>query len=221
MVVAAVVALLVLVGGGAAAVVALSGDDDDDKKDDAKTSESASPTTDDPTEDPSEEPTDEPTDEPTGDGDRVVSDGYSYEIPDEWIDATEELSAAGAPGSIDTVIAWGSQLQSSRANMIVETQAAGGATDPEEMRAQWEATMTQAAGGEAPEAAEGITVDGVDSIGVRFQRDNGAGIEIVQRAYLMISGDTAYAITLSYQPDDDGVVSDTFDEIIDSWDFTD
>src|SRR5690606_1670444 len=47
----------------------------------------------------------------SGDGDRVVSDGYSYEIPDEWIDATEELSAAGAPGSIDTVIAWGSQLQ--------------------------------------------------------------------------------------------------------------
>ncbi len=160
-------------------------------------------------------------DDKSDDRPSVVADGYSHTIPEDWIDATDELAGQGAPSSIETVIAWGDQLDNSRANMIVESQSAGGATDPEEMRTTWEATMTQAAGGTAPDSAPGITVDGQESIGVRLQRENASGVEIVQEAYLMISGDTAYAITLSYQPRDESDVQSTFDEIIDSWEFTD
>jgi len=222
LIIGAVVAALVLIGGGIAAAVALTGDDDDDKSAKEETSETVDPT-DDATESESESPSEDPSDDESEspdlpDGDGVSGQGYTYELPEGWIDASDDPSAAGTP-TIDTVIAWGNQLQGSRANMIVETQAAGTATGPEDLKDTWVQTMTRATGGATPEDIDSITVDGQESIGVRFERDNGSGLEIVQIAHLMVNGDTAYAVTLSFQPQDESRVTEIFDDVIASWDF--
>lgn len=185
---------LVLVGGILAAILLVANSDgDDDEASDDKTSQS----------------TDDPTDEAK---DEIDGDGYSYDLPDEWTDRT--VDAAGAPGAIDTVSVWGQRLEGGRANLITEKSPSSSTTDPEDLRDTWFANM-KGGTGTTPEEADGVTIDDLESIGALIERNEG-GVDIVQRAYLVIHDGSAYSIGFSYRAGDDEA-PEAFDEIIDSW----
>lgn len=189
-----VLVILLVAGGGLAALLLLSDsdkDDDENNKADARTSESTSAPA----------------------GDLVQGNGYSYTLPDGWNDVTDQ--AAGAPGAIDTVSAWGDKLEGGRANFIVESGSSGGEDEPEALRDQWVSNMTGSTGGQ-PQEIPGATIDGENSIGVQFERTNEKDVEIVQTAYLVVRDGKVYSIAISAKIGDDDA-EQAFEEILDSW----
>jgi len=197
-----VVLVLLLVAGGALAALLLLSDSDDDK-DNGNAGDKASEST-------SESVSVSPS-EPAGN--LIQGDGYSYTLPDDWQDVSDE--AAGAPGAIDTISVWGDQLEGGRANVIVETGPTGGETDPEALREQWVSNMSGSTGAE-PQEIPGTTIDGQEAIGVQYERTNENDVEIVQTAYLVVNGDEVFSIALSGKIGDDDA-EQAFEGILDSW----
>lgn len=146
-------------------------------------------------------------------GDLLQGNGYSYTLPEDWQDVSEE--AAGAPGAIDTISVWGDKLDGGRANVIVESGPAGSETDPEPLREQWVSNMTGSTGGTAQEIP-GTTIDGLDAIGVQIESSNKNEVEIVQTAYLVVRGGKVYSIGLSGKIGDDDAEK-AFEDILESW----
>jgi hypothetical protein len=66
------------------------------------------------------------------------------------------------------------------------------------------------------EDLENRTIDGEEAAGVILTRDNDAGIQVEQRAYIVRNGDDAVVITSSHQAGDDGPL-DRYEQIYDSW----
>lgn len=198
MLIGVVVLVVLLIAGGALAALLLLSDADDDK-DDGKASESTS------------EPTESTPSEPAAD--LLQGNGYSYTLPEDWQDASEE--AAGAPGAIDTIAVWGDKLDGGRANVIVESGPSGGETDPEPLREQWVKNMTSSTGATAQEIP-GRTIDGLDAIGVQLESKNKNEVEIVQTAYLVVRDGNVYSIGLSAKIGDDDA-EQAFEDILESW----
>lgn len=212
-----VVGALLIAGGILATVLILASNDDDKKADDEGSNDPTSSVTDDPTDDPTDEPTDEPTDDPPAEG-AVDGQGYTYELPEDWNDVTEEtLSGSDVPGTIDTVSVWGKKLEGGRANVIVETGSAGGEEDEEELRADWEKNMGSSTG-VTPEKVDGTDIDGEGAIGAKMEQTNANGVDIVQIAYLVIVDGTQYSIGLSAKQGDDDA-QEQFEDILASWDW--
>jgi hypothetical protein len=201
MLIGVVTLVVLLIAAGALAALLLLSDSDDDK-DDAKAGDTASESTSEPTESTSSVP-----------DDLLQGNGYSYTLPEDWQDASEE--AAGAPGAIDTISVWGDRLEGGRANVIVETGPAGGETDLEVLREQWVKNMTSSVGAAAQDIP-GATIDGEDSIGVQIESKNKNDLEIVQTAYLVVRDDRVYSIGLSGKIGDDDA-EQAFEDILDSW----
>ena len=174
LVIGIVAIVLVLVGGGIALAL-LSGGDDDGKDSTGK-------------------------DESTLSGEKLSGEGYTYELPKDWNEATDEAKGQDAPGTIDTVSIWGEKLDGSQANVIVEASAGVGDADPESLRSTWEKNMSGASGS-TPMEYDGTTIDGEEAIGAKFERDNTSGTAIVQIAYLTVHDGTAYSVILSTQQD--------------------
>ncbi|KRF17669.1 hypothetical protein ASG90_04710 [Nocardioides sp. Soil797] len=209
LVAAAVAVAMVAVAVVVALVLTLGDDGSDDPKADETSQSTDSPTTDDPT-------TDDPTETPTPDANTIVGSGYAYQLPGGWSDVSDEVGNTGPNKAIDTVAAWGSQFQGSRANFIVNTTTAGASTTPEDLAKEWTASLVKELGTQ-PEDVAGITVDGQETVGVRFERKNENDVEIVQIAYLAINDGKAYTLGLSTTPAQEADTQDAFDEIVDSW----
>lgn len=206
-----------LIAGGILATVLILASNDDDKADDDASDDPTSSATDDPTDDSTDEPTDDPTDDPPAEG-GVDGQGYTYELPEDWNDVTEEaLSGSDAPGTIDTVSVWGKKLNGGRANVIVETGSAGSEEDEEELRDDWESNMGSSTG-VTPEKIDGTEIDGEDAIGAKMEQTNANGVDIVQIAYLVIVDGTQYSIGLSAKQGDDDA-QEQFEDILASWDW--
>lgn len=196
-----VLAVLLIAGGALTALLLLSDSDSDD--DNGKAGDKASATTSESTEPTPSVP----------DGDLLQGNGYSYTLPEDWQDVSEEK--AGAPGAIDTISVWGDQLDGGRANVIVETGPSGGETEPEALREQWVDNMTGATGATVQEIP-GTTIDGVDAIGVQLESKNENDVEIVQTAYLVVLDGNVYSIGLSSKIGDDDS-EQAFEDILASW----
>jgi hypothetical protein len=185
-----VLAVLLIAGGALAVVLAVSSDSDNDKAGEKASESTSAPT-----------------------GERVQGTGYSFTIPEDWKDTTDETT--GLPDSVDVVVVWGEKLEGGRANVIVETGPAGGASDPEALREQWQTNMTGSSGA-TPEKLAGTTIAGADAIGTRIERTNEKGVAIVQIAYLLIREGNVYSIALSGKAGDDDAEA-AFQSIRDSW----
>jgi flagellar basal body-associated protein FliL len=183
--------VLVLIGGGIALAL-LSGGDDDNGKDSAD------------------------KDEPTLSGEKLTGQGYTYELPEDWNEATDEAKGQDAPGTIDTVSIWGEKLDGSQANVIVEASSGVGDADLESLRSTWESNMSGASGS-TPMDYDGTTIDGEEAIGAKFERDNTAGTAIVQIAYLTVHDGTAYSVILSTQQDKADEAMRAYDDLLGSW----
>ena len=182
--------VLVLVGGGIAFAL-LSGGDDDGKDSTGK-------------------------DESTLSGEKLSGEGYTYELPKDWNEATDEAKGQDAPGTIDTVSIWGEKLDGSQANVIVEASSGVGDADPESLRSTWEKNMSGASGS-TPMEYDGTTIDGEEAIGAKFERDNTSGTAIVQIAYLTVHDGTAYSVILSTQQDKADEAMQAYDDLLGSW----
>ncbi|KAB2809323.1 hypothetical protein F9L07_20000 [Pimelobacter simplex] len=211
-IVAAIVVALVLVVGGVIGIVALANGGGDDKKaDDPETTASSTESG----------GTDEPTDKTdTPPADALQGLGYYFTLPAGWKDATEDFLAQN-PGvtTLDKVAIWGSTFNTARANVIVETQSAYGSTDPADLESSWKTALSSGDASVEVTDIDEKTIDGQSAIGVDISRTNDNGVEVSQRAYLVISGDKGYSITVSLKKGDDGVF-DKFDEILDGWTWT-
>ena len=191
LVIGIVAIVLVLVGGGIAFALLAGGDDDNGKDSAGK-------------------------DETTLSGEKLSGEGYTYELPKDWNEATDEAKGQDAPGTIDTVSIWGEKLDGSQANVIVEASSGVGDADPESLRSTWEKNMSGASGS-TPMDYDGTTIDGEEAIGAKFERDNTTGTSIVQIAYLTVHDGTAYSVILSTQQDKADEATQAYDDLLGSW----
>lgn len=181
-------------------VVLVSGDDE--------------PTASAPSSSESTNPSPDAGEDPTDDTGRLTGEGYSYELPDEWQDVSEDVIAQNPPGAIDTVATWGPDIESGRANLIVERQPAE-VTDPEELRENWQSNLGNAVG-VTPKPGPDSQIDGEKVIAATLDSVNSQDVSVAQTAYLTVVDGAVYSITLSAEKGDAGA-KDVFDEILDSW----
>lgn len=205
------VALVVLVAG-IIGIIAIAGSDDD-KSADEGSSQSTEST------DSSEEPTESEAAVDLG-GPTVEGTGYEAHLPEGWADDTEAFTAQN-PGAttLDRVFIWGATFNSARGNVIVEIQSAYGSSDPNDLADDWKTALTSDDDTAFSTDIDERTIDGQTALGVDITRTNENGIEVAQRSYLAISGDTAYSITVSLKDGDDDVL-DRFDDILGAWQWT-
>ncbi|WP_109509879.1 hypothetical protein [Nocardioides speluncae] len=193
-----VVGALLIAGGVLATVLILASRDDDDKAQEG-----------------SDDPTSSESENAPDDGPGVDGAGYTYALPEDWNDVTEDALSGDVPGTVDTVSAWGKKLTGGRANVIVETGSAGSTEDEEDLREDWETNMASSSG-VTPEEIDGTEIDGEDAIGAKMEQTTDSGVDIVQIAYLVIVDGTQYSIGLSAKQGDDDA-QDRFEEILGSW----
>src|SRR3546814_9713722 len=86
-----------------------------------------------------------------------------------------------------------------------------GATDPEQAREKWKATMEAAVSSKGVEIPD-ITIAGKKAIGYKFETTNAGGVEIVQYAYYAINGSIAHSIALSAPENDADAARSAFDK---------
>lgn len=213
-IVGAIAVALVVIVAGIVGIVIVAGSDDDKSADDptSQTTDAGTGTTDEPTDD-SGESLDPSANVATG-------TGYEAELPDGWIDGTDDFTAQN-PGlsTLDRVFIWGSTFNTARGNVIVETQSAYGSSDPEDLADDWKTALTADDDTATTTEIDDTTIDGQTALGVDISRTNDNGIDVAQRSYLVISGDTAYSITVSLKDGDDDVLS-RFDDILSGWRWT-
>lgn len=146
--------------------------------------------------------------------------GYVYTLPEGWTDVTDEVKESNPLPSIDTVSAAGKVLAMAPGNFIVETMSVPEGTTPEEIRSQWEQTVTGALNGLAPLPTDNVEFDGAEAIGMRFEHDqNPAGVPLVQHAYLFVEGEIGYAVSLTMKASDEDDLFEDFTDLRESWNF--
>lgn len=155
-------------------------------------------------------------DESTLSGETLSGEGYTFELPEDWQDATDEAKGQDTPGTIDTVAVWGEKLDGSQANVIVEASSGVGDADLDSLRSTWETNMSGASGS-TPMEHDGTTIDGEEAIGAKFERDNDSGTAIVQIAYLTVHEGTAYSVILSTQEDKVDEATAAYEALLGSW----
>lgn len=212
LIVGAIIAALIVIGALVVGGIVLLGDDD-------KSDESSATASDEPSEEqsdePADEPTEEPTEEPTDEGGKILGTNYTYSLPGEgWVDASADARASGT--AVDSVAAWGEQLDGSRANVLVEAGSAGGTT-LKEARASWEKNLQE--GGNSLQRKPNVVIDGEKAYAVELQGTNSSGNEIFQSVYLTIHQDILYSIGFTSQPADDQA-EEAFDVVKASWAWT-
>ncbi|MCR1782127.1 hypothetical protein KVF89_06245 [Nocardioides carbamazepini] len=225
LIVAAIAVALVLVVAGIIGIIAVVGSDDDKAADDpaSQTTDSAEPTdSTDPSDDPddTDEPTDDGSDAPDLGGPAIQGTGYEAHLPKGWIDGTDELTAQSPDAAtLDRVFIWGATFNAARGNVIVEIQSAYGSSDPADLKDDWKEALTAGDATASTIDIDDTTIDGQSALGVDISRTNDNDVDVAQRSYLVISGDTAYSITVSLKDGDDDVL-DRFTEILDAWQWT-
>lgn len=213
-IVGAIAVALVVIVAGIIGIVIIAGSDDEKKADDptSETTDAGTDTTD--------EPTDDNSSSPDPSGNVATGTGYETELPDGWIDGTDDFTSQN-PGlsTLDRVFIWGSTFNTARGNVIVETQSAYGSTDPADLADDWKTALTADDDTAYTTDIDDTTIGGETALGVDISRTNDNGIDVAQRSYLVISGDTAYSITVSLKDGDDDVLS-RFDDILTGWRWT-
>ena len=181
-----VVAAIVVIGGGLVAVFALGGDDED--SDDGFNASSES----------------------------IKGDGYSYPLPEDWYDLSDDLESEQTSAGIDTFVAVENDAEKPETNVLVEVDDLPGDVELDTIRDQWESNVSASLTGADKTQLDDTTIDGEDAIGVRIKGTNTNDIDVTQEAYLALVDDKAYTIALSYETDDaddyEGYLSDLFDE---------
>lgn len=210
---AAAVALIVIIGGIVGLVLATGGGDDDKNADNDNSTSTSS-------ESASTGPTDSGDDVPDIGGPRIDGLGYKVQVPTGWTDGTEEFQASN-PGltTLDKVFLWGSTFNTARGNVIVETQSSYGSTDPNDLKEAWKGALISSDASAEINDISNIAIDGQTALGVEILRTNENDVTVRQRAFLVISGDKGYSITVSLKDGDDDVF-DKFDEILSTWQWT-
>jgi PsbP len=150
-----------------------------------------------------------------GGGGTIEGNGYSYAIPEGWDDATED--ASGTEG-IDSAVRADDDDGGFRSNVLVEVQPAAGASDPQEIRAQWEANIGGAVDA-TPEQIASATIDGQEALGVRVETER-EGISVVQYAYLAINEGQIYSIAMSANLEAEDEATEELNQLLDSWSWT-
>lgn len=206
------VVLLLIIGGAVALVLTLGGDDkDDDKSKDDESSQTTEEPSEDPTDDPSEEPSEDPTDGGSGE---VSGTGYSYDVPSGWTDVTDEMSSQDP--RIDSGITAGSSFQGADANILVEAGSSGGESDPEAARSTLKNNISSSVGA-TPTDIDNSEIGGAEAIGVRVERTNENGVDIVQIAYLAIQNGNVATVTISSLVEKEKDALAAFEEMSGSW----
>ena len=190
------IVVLALAGGVVGAALMLGGDDSESSG--GQTSETSGPN--------GGETTD-----PSG-GETIVGSGYTFAIPEGWDDATGDVQ--GTTG-IDSAVRAEDENDGFSRNVVVEVQSAAGATDPEQIRAQWETNIGNAVKA-TPEPIDGTTIDGEDAVGVRVETSQ-QDIEVVQIAYLTINDGQVYSIAMSAHRDVEDTADAEFEQLLGSW----
>jgi hypothetical protein len=149
------------------------------------------------------------------DGEVLQGDGYSYVLPEDWTDITEAVTAQDTAGTIDSASAPGESLETTSANLIVESGDANGETDLESARDQVAANLGVSIGA-TPEEIDGPTIDGEETVGLQVTQSNAADVEVLQDAYVAIRGDTYYVIGFSRDATKDDF-DDDLQALLDSW----
>ncbi|MFC7501181.1 hypothetical protein [Nocardioides sp. GCM10030258] len=210
------VALIVIVGGIVGLVLANGGDDD--KKAGGDSSQSGSDNS--ASEGSSDSASSGSDDVPDIGGPRIEGLGYTVQAPSGWTDGTDEFKANN-PGltTLDKVLLWGSTFNTARGNVIVETQSSYGSTDPNDLKEAWKGALISSDASADINDISNMAIDGQTALGVEILRTNENDVTVRQRAYLVISGDKGYSITVSLKDGDDDVF-DKFEEILSTWRWT-
>lgn len=211
-IVGAIAVALVVVVAGIIGIIAVANSGGDKKADDPKSKSTEATSA-------SADPTDDTTDEPSGNV--ATGTGYETELPSGWIDGTDDFTSQN-PGlsTLDRVFIWGSTFNTARGNVIVETQSSYGSTDPADLADDWKTALVADDDTATTNDIDDTTIGGETALGVDISRTNDNGIDVSQRSYLVISGDTAYSITVSLKDGDDDVLT-KFDDILSAWTWTD
>ena len=169
--------------------------------------------------DPESDDTDPPEVGPNGDlgGPDITGLGYVVSTPSGWMDGTEEFSRQNPNlTTLDKIFWWGDTFNTARGNVIVETQSSFGSTDPSDLEENWKSALTSSDPSAEIYDLPDITIDGQSALTVEIDRPSN---NVKQRAHLVISGDKGYSITVTYRNGDSDVPNE-FDEILDTWNWT-
>lgn len=216
LIIGAVVLALVVIVGGIIGIIALSGGDDDPSAggDPTSSGSASGGSSDGASQGSSEEPSE---DVPDLGGPVIDGLGYTVQVPTGWSDGTTEFVAQN-PGltTLDKVFLWGTTFNTARGNVIVETQSAFGNTDPTALKDDWKSALVSSDPSADISDISNTSIGGQTALGVEISRTNDNDVNVKQRSYLVISGDTGYSITVSLKEGDDDVL-DKFEEILTTW----
>ncbi len=202
LVIGIVVGMLTVIAAVVLAVVLVAGSDSSSDNDSAGADET--------TAQPSETETPVPPE-----GEVLKGDGYSYVLPENWKDLTQDVVARTGLDTIDTASAPGASLESTFANLIVEAGPANGETDLDAARDQVSSNLGAAVGA-VPVETDGINIDGVATVGLQVTSTNESGVDVLQDASVTILHDTYYVIGFSRQSGNSDYDAD-FESILASW----
>ncbi|MBM9460787.1 hypothetical protein JK386_12825 [Nocardioides sp. zg-536] len=210
--IAAVIGVLIVALVAVGIVLATGGDDDKKAGGDPTTSQGT-----DGTDTPTTPDASETSEVPDIGGPTIEGLGYTVQVPKGWTDGTEPFRADN-PGltTLDRVLLWGTTFNTSRANVIVETQSSYGSTDPEDLKDAWKRALVASDPTATIRDIPDASIGGQPAKGVEIERTNDAGVAVSQRSFLVISGDKGYSITVSLKKGDDKVF-DEFDKILSTW----
>ncbi len=217
-------ALVLVLGGVATAAVLLTGGDDEPRADGP---------TDDPTTSATTASTAPVTTEPTAtedtdlsDGLTVYGDGYVFDLPEGWRDGSDEIGTDPGTASIDTLSLWeGDDIASARANLIVEAASSYGNDDVGDLAETWKQTMVSSLDAVATAGVEqqdlpDRELGGESARGVEVRYQNQYDADIRQLAYLAIHDGRQYGVTVTIV-NNDSAVEPIYDDVLDSWQWTD
>jgi PsbP len=186
-----VIVVLALAGGVVGAALMLGGDDSESSG--GQTSETSQ----------------------TSCGETIEGSGYTFAIPEGWDDATSDVQRTTG---IDSAVRAEDEDDGFSRNVVIEVQPAAGATDPEQIRAQWQTNIGNAVDA-TPEPIDGTTIDGEDAVGVRVETSQ-QDVDVVQVAYLTIKNGRVYSIALSAHHDVEDSATAEFEQLLGSWSWT-
>lgn len=147
----------------------------------------------------------------------VEGDGYSYPLPQDWSDLTDDLDSAQTSAGIDTFAGEGDDVDQPQSNLLVEVDDLPGEIGFEDVRDQWQENIASAMTEGEIDELDDITIDGEDAIGVRSTGENAAGVDVTQVAYLALVDDKAYTIALSYETEDSDEYEGYLTGLLDEW----
>lgn len=145
----------------------------------------------------------------------IDGDGYSYEVPDDWHDASALSTDDPTMALVDSMSGPVDADGDLYSGILVEIQDVGQGQTARQLATTWRRNVGRGLGA-TPEPVEPTTIAGEPAPGVRAEYDR-EGTDMVLRGFLVVREGTIYSIGFRAEAATERESLETFDAVLDSW----